>query len=154
MIQLQPTRTMCLPTAFAIVMGIPVADLIKDIGHDGSEEVWKDQTYPSSCRGFHPQEIIDCCMKRGFLVMEIESKSILGNPRNPLRVNVFDNPVERLKWWLGFSGVLSGETQHGKRHAVAWVDSKIIDPSGLTSTTIDNFNIEVFFPIFDLNIQK
>jgi len=63
----KPENWQCVPTSFAMVLGIPVAQVIAEIGHDGGELL------PGGRRGHHVQEMIDLCLRHGFAVTPIEA---------------------------------------------------------------------------------
>ena len=71
-LQQSPIRGTCLPTSFAMAMGIPVADIFAALGHDGSEVLWPDLPEPTCQRGFHVQELIRLAVKCGWSVTPIE----------------------------------------------------------------------------------
>ena len=71
-IQTQPNHWSCEVTAFAMALHTPVAELIEGIGHDGSEIIWPDLPDPMCRRGFHSQELVDECLKRGHSCTPIE----------------------------------------------------------------------------------
>ena len=60
--QKQPNGWSCLPTSFAIALGVPVSDIFDYLEHDGSEEVFPGREEPYNRRSFHPQELIDYSM--------------------------------------------------------------------------------------------
>ena len=67
LVQLQRTNNAwtCLPASFATVLGLTLEDLLKRIGHDGSEVIWNYLPDPEKRRGFHPQEMIDVAETMG-----------------------------------------------------------------------------------------
>lgn len=54
-----------------MVFRISYEQIIKDIGHDGTERV-RDADPPKCYRGFHPQEVIEVGLDRGYPLMQIE----------------------------------------------------------------------------------
>lgn len=44
------------------------------------------------------------------------------------------------------NGVLTGEI-NGQRHAIAWLNGKVLDPSGGKITTLDDFQIQTYHRI-------
>ena len=55
-----------------MVLDMPLADIFDEIGHDGSQIIWPDLPEPMCRRGFHPQELIDVCLARGYAATRIE----------------------------------------------------------------------------------
>jgi len=136
--QIQPSRWTCLPTAFAMVMDVPVASLMVILGRDDD-------------RGFHVQELLGIAMALGrdFTPFEAapdmdraqcwdcEGKGWLaGVPCTKCGATGFELlPALVLPTFSGLltcrSGVLVGRRcDTGKDHAVAWchVTQKILDP--------------------------
>jgi hypothetical protein len=66
---MQTNRWSCSVDALAIVLEKDVKDIIKIIGHDGSER-WFNGLFP--WRGFHVQELIDVCFHLGYTASIIE----------------------------------------------------------------------------------
>lgn len=143
----QPNRWSCLPTAFAIALNVPVEELITVIGHDGSQIMFPDEKFPANMRGFHPQELFDACAKLGTLFVTIEPYPCFMAPSDHNKIQaIYDDPIPRFTECLRvFDGVLIGATHEGQRHAIAWFNGKIIDPSGRIDITLDNFQIEYFY---------
>ncbi len=73
-IQKQPNMWSCLPTAFAMVLDIPVNQVIQEIGHDGSEITWPELIEPFKRRSFHLQEMSKVCLSKNLNITVIESK--------------------------------------------------------------------------------
>ncbi|KKK91516.1 hypothetical protein LCGC14_2712140, partial [marine sediment metagenome] len=128
-IQVQPNKWSCLPTAFAIAMGEPVEEIIKQVGHDGSDILFPTYKEPYCRRSFHPQELIDICLLKNFAVVQIEKSPVViaknithSVPMNTRRIG---------SYLLNYTGVLIGEGQTGTPHAVAWNGKRILDPNGI-----------------------
>jgi hypothetical protein len=145
--QYSPNKWSCLPTAFAMVIDRYVEDLIKDIGHDGSEIIWPELPEPYCRRSFHIQEILQTIWGYGVLAMPIQVSpvSMSHGSTRPYRVPVQFSPETRFRYIMTLaSGVLIGETQNGQPHAVAWDGNKIFDPNG-TTYGIESFVLETFW---------
>jgi hypothetical protein len=128
-LQIKPQRHLCLPTSFAMALDIPVAALLDEVGHDGSEIVFPDLPEPSCRRGFHVQELIDVALRRRFAVTPVELFPVLAHTDTRHRTLRLDN------WWRFESvlrnsrGVLDGTGCHCG-HAVAYDHGHIFDPDG------------------------
>jgi len=132
--QRTPNRWSCLPTAFAIALGVSVREVIERIGHDGSAVAFPGLPEPERRRGFHVQECIDVALALGVSVTPIEAF-----PRHSSTVDTdpivirfpegnearFCRTVETTR------GVLTGRGLRS-RHAVAYDHRLIIDPNGQT----------------------
>ena len=100
-----------------MVMETSVSELVKELGHDGSELV-RPGPEPLCRRGFHPQELIQICAhSRGYAVETLEPR-----PRFE------DNIRVKVPFLMVGIGILLSE-----RHAVAWDGDRILDPSGLVA---------------------
>lgn len=151
-IQMQPNKWSCLPTAFAIALGVPVGEVIKTIGHDGSEIVFPGLTEPFCRRSFHIQELIDVCTHRNIGIIPVEIAPI----SETIRRHTYKIPVlsDRIEYYLiKYTGVLTGIGASGKPHAVAWDGNMVLDPNG-GKYNVRDFQIDTFFLIVQFNITK
>ena len=134
--QLNPNRWSCIATSFAMALDIPVAELIRRIGHDGSEIV-SPAKEPAGRRGFHVQECVAVALTLGFAVTPIElfpvsefeggHEKVIAFPAN---ATTPDGNWDRLRDHIESSrGVLAGQ---GSRtmHAVAYECGQLYDPDG------------------------
>lgn len=143
--QWQNNRWSCLPTAWSYVIGWPVWSIIKAIGHNGSQICWPNLPEPNCRRGFHPQELIYLGDRFGFVTTTFEPIAMLESPGGHESVEIdFTTKFEKL---LDESnGVLTGEI-NGQRHAIAWLNGKVLDPSEGRITSLDAFQIQTYFRI-------
>ena len=144
-LQKQNERWQCAVTSFAMVLNMPVADLIAEIGHDGG-------TFPVGLedhRGFHVQEFIDCCLNRGFAVTPIEVFPVLmdaqGHHWAGHHLNQRDLKERFLDTLFTSRGVIEGQ---GLRcgHMVAYDRGRIYDPCGHQYSYLD-LNLFNFEPL-------
>jgi hypothetical protein len=132
-LQTKPERWMCLPASFAMALDIPLADVLHDVGHDGSQIVWPQLPEPMCRRGFHPQELIDVCLARGYAATRIELAPAMTTVTGGPELHLF--PDERA--WTRFIqaiqnslGVIEG-VGFRSGHAVAYDHGHIFDPDGV-----------------------
>ena len=117
-----PNGWSCLPTAFAIVLGVPVKNIIDFLNHDGSEVLWPNLPEPRCRRSFHVQEVINYCLANNYAVTE--SHRMLGlRPIGTNDVKTFENPryLDHMKY---YNGVFTNEI-----HAFATLGGAVIDPA-------------------------
>jgi hypothetical protein len=143
-LQIKPNRWSCTPTAFAMVLGVPVSHLLEWTGHDGSEVLFPDLPEPAHRRGHHIQELIEVCLWLGYSVTPIELfPQIAATPQRTgglvfpdhrAEVVIFGNSPEVN--WRRFNltissgrGVITG-MGHNCGHAVAYDCGTIYDPDG------------------------
>lgn len=132
----KPERWMCLPTAFAMALGMPLRDVLDLIGHDGSEIVWPNYPEPQCRRGFHTQELIDVAVRAGYAVTPIQLFPALAPSERaqPLAITWGSQQGNWARFRLAIRrgrGVITGRDQrHGKGHAVAYDHGAICDPDG------------------------
>ena len=131
-LQHKPERWMCLPASFAMALDIPLADVLHDVGHDGREIVWPNLPEPLCRRGFHPQELIDICLARGYAVTRIELAPAMATVPNGPELRLFADK----RAWQRFVqvirnslGVIEGVCLRSG-HAVAYDHGRIFDPEG------------------------
>jgi hypothetical protein len=129
-LQQQPSKWSCLPTAFAMVVGCPVQEVIYYLGHDDE-------------RGFHPQELVEWALTKGWAFVEISVD--IGFLEEPNLNMSFVKRKPLMEYLDNYDAVLTGETlKERKPHAVAWDMStkRIFDPN-FSCYSLDQFNIEV-----------
>lgn len=135
--QRQPNSFSCFPTAFAIIIGVPVEEIFQKAGHDGSEIIWPSCPEPYNRRGFHPQELVYVARSYGWAVSTYEySPQLQGQTVINVRCSI---PI------IGNFAVLGGYNDRKERHAVAWDGYSIIDPAWRKSI---NFQSEIAY-VFD-----
>ncbi len=132
---LEPQPWSCLPIAVATALDIPFADLIKQIGHDGSELVYNDKTMQ---RSFHVQECIDVATNMGVACVPIECHyALTPNGLERYIIGTEEEQLKRFQSYLDktergfFEGMSMGKGPI-KGHAVAWVNNRIVDSKGRT----------------------
>lgn len=137
--QKQPNRWSCLPTAFAMCLDMPVNEFISKVGHDGSGIRFPDLKEPYNRQSFHMQEMIDACIKSRYWVTMIEKNLVSEEPfsgskyKFPGGVNRFNDYVWKYK------GVLIGPG-----HAVACEQGIIYNPNGETEL-LDIYKYNEFY---------
>lgn len=77
MLQNKPNPWGCAVTAFAMAIDIPVQQLMREIGHDGSEKIFTHLPEPMCRRGFHSQELIRAAWLHGFACTPFEMYPML-----------------------------------------------------------------------------
>lgn len=131
-----PNAWSCLPTAFAIALGVSVEAVIATVGHDGSEITHAGLPEPLNRRGFHPQEMIKMCLQDDMSVTPIElAPQSIASRQIPHSPKVFD--TGGWDWFtenLFYStGVIECRTPMGRGHAMAYQGeghfSTIYDPA-------------------------
>jgi len=112
-IQQQPDKHSCLVTAFAMVMNMPVADLITRIGIDYKKKIFDDEKQE---RGINVQDVIRE-MYLQFSITEIMDISVFDlsmKLAKPLSVVI----LEAMICYNGVLGLVPIDKQYG--HTVAW----------------------------------
>jgi hypothetical protein len=145
-LQLSPNGWSCFPTAAAIVLDVPVEELIKEIGHDGSEIVFPGLREPHCRRSFHLQEIINVCWKRGYALTPFESHPQLGARGSDSFIDIDTSWPESLN---GVTGIITGYTRLGTPHAVAWDGYNVIDKS----LNLDDINPDTFYAVTKIRLM-
>ena len=107
----------CLPSAFAMCMGVNLQRLIELIGHDGSAIAWPDYPEPLCRRGFHIQEILYAIHKLNFSAMPVQLNPTLSNGRGP-SIQIPDRFFQNASIKMG---VHLGPSDTGINHAVAYI---------------------------------
>ena len=134
--QLKPNQWSCSITALAMTLNVPVADLVSQLGHDGSEIVFPSLAEPMCRRGFHSQELIHLAWQHGFTVTAFSLfPAVAPSFGNEPKVTViFDGSEDNN--WARFTDILNAtegilEGDSGKcQHAVHYRHGEIFDPDG------------------------
>lgn len=148
-LQKQPNKHSCLITAFAIVIDEDVNNLIKELGHDGSEVIRQGESEPFCYRGFHPQELTKLALKRHKALIIFDIDLVLYH-RGILSL-ISDESIYINQLMINNIGVICGHYENSKSpHAVAWDGKKIYDPSGDKDRA---FEVESFLMVGDLGCQ-
>lgn len=141
-IQKQPNPYSCLATAIAIAADIDIENMIRELGHDGSEIIFPNAPEPSNHRGFHPQEFPRILRRRSLAMMEMSNFLTIGSPFSsiPYTIQRYQNQAtwihEELDYYFRrFPCVLCGTLDNNKRHAVVMdpLSRSIFDPNGSLS---------------------
>jgi hypothetical protein len=128
-----------------MVLGLPLDEVLRRIGHTGSEIWWPDLPEPLRRRAFHLQEMVDLAFDLGKAVIPVEACPTVC-PRPGGQVKVVPASVKRIQRYMeGNVGVLVGAGAVG-RHAVAWDGAKAIDPC----EAINEFHPDTFYLVKEL----
>jgi hypothetical protein len=137
-IQRSPNRWSCLPAAAAMVMDVPLVDVLNMIGHDGSDIYWPSYPEPYRRRAFHIQEIIEIGLRLQWAFTPIEPKPFSWPPINGERTAIaqpactqWDSQERLLTHLFNRRAILLGIGPHGGHHAVACDNQRVFDPNGL-----------------------
>lgn len=138
LLKLQPNRWSCLLTSFEMALGTVI-----DVGHDGSEVIWKNLQEPYCRRGFHIQEMIDAAWRLGYCCVPVEpSPASQPIPSESPFIIPFDREARFESYITGRIAVMEGIVKNNQnRHAIAWDGNTIFDPSG-NKLTFTNYQIE------------
>lgn len=142
--QLQPHRASCLVTSFAMVLGVSVAELIEQIGHDGTEVVLPQLKEPYCFRGHHIQELVRACHQRGYSVTLIEPIPVSQHQGHQIH---HPAPMEWIDSILqARHGVLVGQL-NGRDHSLAWDGHLTYNPANGLAQSIYAFSLRLFAAI-------
>lgn len=134
----QPNRWNCVATSLAMVLRIPVEEVFRLAGHDGSEvpPEWFHLEEPLRRRGHSLQEMIDVCMQLGYTVTPIVFAEEFITSNHAAIVS-FKKPMDNYNRFINYleqaDGLITGVTKLGARHCVAWdhMNQMVHDPKGL-----------------------
>lgn len=118
-LQRQPNRFTCLITSCAMLLDVDVAQLIDEVGHDGSGEQL----------GHHPQELLSLVESRqkALTAYELIPNSRIGEKVTP----VWNLPTchKRFLYLLKVHEcIMTGLDPNGQLHAWAWDRNRVFDP--------------------------
>jgi len=137
-LQKMPGKGLCLPTSFAMALGIPVASVMGRLSGGHYSIVFSDKREPFGWRGTHVQECIQIALSLGFAVTPLELYPVIAAHKgDETFVVVYPEGNERLfkDQILTSRGVLTGKREVPGvgivAHAVAYDHGRIYDPNGV-----------------------
>ncbi len=146
-LQNSPNCWSCMAASFATALGISVEEVIRHVGHDGSDIIHIGND-PERRRGFHPQEMIDLCLELDENVVAIEAAPCFARPNGygSVPIEIIGGNDKRIRGYLHRNhGVLTGLNSIGKPHAVYWDGEMIHCPSKMCSYELNYFQLQVFY---------
>jgi hypothetical protein len=124
----------CLVDALAILLEVNPSEIVKYIGHDGSQIIWPELEVPKNGRGFSIQELQDYLHnKHKKLLAPIDAMPGL---RPTVEHSTYFITFPSTREWRfhtyqnRYDGILTGTNHRGNMHAWAVKSGKIIDPAG------------------------
>jgi len=142
---LQPNSWSCLPTAFCNAFSYDYDDIIKAVGHDGSEIVDPTMPDPYRRKAIHPEELIRVFFKRNKAIITFEAEPTFND--NIIRLDR-DNFYECISWFN--RGVITGN-YCTKDHAFTLFNhcTEVHDPAnGQIFKFEDMIKLSTFKPYF------
>jgi len=155
-LQKQPNQWSCVVTSAAMILEIPVEQLIDDIGHDGSEILFPHLTDHLSRRSFHPQEISVAALKYGWACSLMEIWPAFYDTKLNKNFKIGDSLHAKHLFYIiahEHACILFGELKNDNgRHAVACDNGIIYDPVG-NICNLENYpmEFEMFMPFFKID---
>ncbi len=139
----------CLITALAMVLDEDVNILKAEIPYDPIIDWWTPEQVPNTLlrrRGYHIQEIIDCCLKRGYALCPIEIHPRMAPLGYDDLWKLMDKDRDKLNRRflsiiLNKKGIINGESKSGYPHTVAWDGENIHDPLDGVIKPLDSFRM-------------
>lgn len=132
-LQTQNERWQCVITAFAMVLNVHVEDLIRLVGHDGSEIAFPDLPEPERRQGHNIYEMIRVAVNLGYAVTPIPLRPATTPANNPAREIIIGTDEGN---WNDFSshlqhsrGIIECSGPYGY-HVIAYDHGRILDPRG------------------------
>lgn len=132
-----------------MALDVPVEDIVRLVGHDGSHRPWP-APFDSVRKGFHIHEMIDVAFiyYRRLLCPFDKAPMVTCDERCPEIPAEFSGVTPEQRWNFATvfkTGVMTGQMTVSRRgHAVAWDGHKIYDPRGYVYSYEDrhNYNYE------------
>jgi hypothetical protein len=134
LLQTQPNNWSCLPTAFAMVLDVPVALFIEQLGHDGSQQHWERYRL-----AWHIQEIAKVCYDYyGVCVTQLEAVTLAApTPGYDPHEQTYD-----LSEYYGADAGVAGVTNtRGIGHALAFSKSHFYNPSSGRECSLKDYQV-------------
>jgi len=134
-------RSQCMLYAFAMALNCDPDNIIKILGHDGTEILWPKFPSPKCFRGFHINEMVYVCFQCGFSIYEYPKYLELGHDESSARRIKVPYNIDELVQYN--NGVLLNDV-----HAYAWDfhTQTVLDPDGPKSQ-LNQINWYIFYLI-------
>lgn len=143
----------CALVSFAMAYDMEVEDLIKLVGHDGSEIIFPDLEEPLCRRGHHIQELVLAGFEGGLCVTPLEFAPVTGRlDRRYVIPDQIRKGTTRSHWFElaihNNRGVMTGfSTRSRCHHANAFERGTVFDPDGPSyEYTLDALERHTFIP--------
>lgn len=139
----QPNNWSCLLTSAAMVLDKPYEELIKVLGHDGSDILWPNLQEPYRRRAFIEPEIQFLFWHYDMVLVDYVPNVAYRSTASCIAKHLKFNIDQMLK---DYDGILLGEFRLGVKHAVAWNHEEgiIYDPTSCTKQPLYAFNVSHF----------
>ena len=138
----------CIITALAMVLDEDVSTLKKEMPFDSLLEWWTEEEVPNTLlrrRGYHIQEIVDCCLRRGYALCPIEINPRMAPQGYDHLWKFMDERDLLAKRFINIilhhKGIMNGETKSKLPHTVAWNGTMIHDPADGKVKDISEFRL-------------
>lgn len=136
---LKMNQPQCLLYSAAMLLDEEPDRLIHEIGHDGMEIRWPELKPPGCYRSHHIQEIMDCFIRRGYVLVPIEREPVQAPCDGVPICYAYEHDVarDRFKGYFARPAIVIGKFK-GTPHAWAF-DGKytFYDPNGFTTNRND-----------------
>jgi hypothetical protein len=145
-LQKSPNRWSCIPTATAIILDVPLSEVLRIVGYDGSKVLWPELPEPICRESFHIEIMQYVALKCGMALVPFISK-ISYAPIPDSLVQHYDLSHHLLEVMNKYNALLLGRyIGSNNRHAVAWnaQERVIYDPAGRL-TLLEEFEFEYFY---------
>lgn len=137
-LQHQPNNWSCLPTAFAMVLDLPVKEIIDLIGHDGSTITWPKLPSPFCRRAFHIQELINVSHRLGYTCTPFVSRPLIAPSPYVIPYEI------ELTYRPKTPGVVLGKFPKRMFHAMAFDGEEYFNP-GIPCE--ESFQVDCFYSV-------
>lgn len=131
---LQPNSWSCTLAAAAMTFNKPIWEIVRLLGHDGSEVIAPTLPEPARRKGIHIQEVVDLAHYLGYTMTPIEAQPVQLNSEHHeydlTKWSMFKTTDDRFRYYLDYNiGILVGKARE-HWHTVAWDGGRIYDPNG------------------------
>lgn len=141
--QIAPSEHTCVPTCFAIMLGVDVNELIQDLGHDGTELVMDDVPAPYCYKGFTIQEMVTYCLVKCNVYVTVFEKDELVVYGYEDKFKDVHKEYDLKVLMEKYNGIVFGMF-HNKRHACVWSNGELFNPSNGMRHKLNNFDVWTF----------
>ncbi len=158
---IQENAWSCGVVSLAMLLKKSVPEIIKLIGHDGSEVCWPDETHEGKrVRGFGVQELKDAAFSQGIALLEIHACPAHTQPSGQGELLIYKDFEKRLDYYMSQGpGLIFGYYSPDMPHMVYWDGKMVHDPKdgstyGFNDDMIHRITIESFYLALEIKSQN
>lgn len=126
-----------------MLLSVNPADIIREIGHDGTDIIWSEYSDSRKYRGHSIAELQDVCFRRGRMLAPVFVNPVIAPDYDAKPIAVYGKPWQRVRNYLKQDALIMGSIAN-IGHSVAYCAGEdcFYDPRGY-KTMHDNLALSI-----------